>query len=43
MNQPPEKSYKDINDDWPMDTWSISEPDNGYQIAYIRLLSKYVK
>ena len=43
MNQPPEKSYKDINDEWPVDTWSISEPDDGYQVAYIRLLSKYVK
>ncbi|HEY4103374.1 MAG TPA: glycoside hydrolase family 9 protein, partial [Polyangiaceae bacterium] len=41
--QPAAKSYKDFNDDWPIDSWSVTEPDDGYQIAYIRLLSKFVK
>jgi hypothetical protein len=41
--QPPAKSYKDFNDDWPIDSWALTEPDDGYQIAYIRLLSKFVK
>jgi hypothetical protein len=41
--QPDQKSYKDFNDNWPLDSWSISEPDDGYQAKYIRLLSKFVK
>ena len=40
--QPPQKSYKDFNTNWPLDSWSVTEPDDGYQIAYIRLLSKFV-
>ena len=42
-DQPPQKSYKDFNAEWPLDSWSISEPSDGYQIGYIRLLSKFVK
>jgi hypothetical protein len=41
--QPPQKSYKDFNTEWPLNSWSISEPSDGYQIGYIRLLSKFVK
>jgi endoglucanase len=41
--QPPQKAYKDMNDGWPLDSWSISEPDVGYQANYIRLVSKFVK
>jgi hypothetical protein len=41
--QPNQKSYKDFNDGWPLDTWSVTEPDDGYQAKYIRLLSKFVK
>ena len=41
--QPAQKSYKDFNDNWPIDSWSLTEDDDGYQIAYIRLLSKFVK
>lgn len=40
--QPKQKSYKDFNDGWPLNSWPISEVSNGYQIAYIRLLSKFV-
>jgi hypothetical protein len=40
--QPPQKSYKDFNGNWPLDSWSVTEPSDGYQVAYIRLLSKFV-
>jgi endoglucanase len=40
--QPPMKSYKDFNDGWPVDSWQVTEPDLGYQAAYVRLLSKFV-
>ncbi|HVV49721.1 MAG TPA: glycoside hydrolase family 9 protein, partial [Polyangia bacterium] len=40
--QPAQKSYLDFNDGWPLDSWSITEPDDGYQAKYIRLLSKFV-
>lgn len=41
--QPPQKSYKDFNTGWPLGAWSVTEPSNGYQVAYIRLLSKLVR
>jgi endoglucanase len=41
--QPPQKAYKDFNNGWPLNSWSVTEPSNGYQIAYIRLLSKFVR
>ena len=41
--QPPQKAYKDFNDNWPLDSWAVTEPDDGYQAKYVRLLSKYVK
>ena len=41
--QPPQKSYLDFNDSWPIDSWSVTEPSDGYQAVYIRLLSKFVK
>jgi endoglucanase len=40
--EPDQKSYKDFNDSYPLDSWQISEPDDGYQAQYIRLLSKFV-
>ncbi|MBC7391011.1 MAG: glycoside hydrolase family 9 protein, partial [Opitutaceae bacterium] len=43
VGQPPMKSYADINDAWPLDSWSLSENSNGYQVSYLRLLSKFVK
>ncbi len=43
LGQPPQKSYKDFNDVWPEGSWSISEPSDGYQVAYVRLLSKFVR
>jgi endoglucanase len=41
--QPPQKSYKDFNTSWPIDSWSVTENSDGYQANYIRLLSKFVK
>jgi len=41
--QPPQKSYLDFNTGWPLDSWSVTEPSDGYQVAYIRLLSKFVR
>jgi endoglucanase len=43
LNQPAQKSYKDFNTGWPLDSWSITEPSNGYQINYIRLLSWFAR
>jgi hypothetical protein len=42
FGQPDQKSYLDFNNPWPLDSWSITEPDDGYQAKYIRLLSKFV-
>ncbi|MBO9699063.1 MAG: glycoside hydrolase family 9 protein [Sporocytophaga sp.] len=40
--QPKQKSYKDFNTNWPLNSWAVTENSNGYQISYIRLLSKFV-
>ncbi|WP_428243048.1 glycoside hydrolase family 9 protein [Gynuella sp.] len=40
--QPNQKSYTDFNDSWPLNSWSVTENSNGYQIRYLRLLSKFV-
>lgn len=40
--QPAQKSYANFNDSWPTNSWSVSENSNGYQAAYLRLLSKFV-
>lgn len=42
LNQPDQKSYKDMNDNWPIPSWEVSENSNGYQTNYLRLLSKFV-
>lgn len=42
-NQPPMKSYLDFNTSWPLNSWEVTENSNGYQVAYIRLLSKFVE
>jgi endoglucanase len=43
FGQPPQKSYLDFNDSWPLNSWAVTENSNGYQVAYIRLLSKFVE
>jgi hypothetical protein len=40
--QPKQKSYKDFNTSWPLNSWSVTENSCGYQLSYIRLLSKFV-
>lgn len=42
-NQPEQKSYKDFNTSWPLNSWEITENSCSYQTRYIRLLSKFVK
>lgn len=42
MNQPDQKSYKDFNTNWPLNSWEVTENSCGYQISYIRLLSHFV-
>jgi hypothetical protein len=43
LGQPAMKSYRDWNGNWPQNSWSVSENSCGYQIAYVRLLSKFVR
>ncbi len=40
-NQPPMKSYKDWNTTYPENSWEITEPADGYQAAYLKMLSKF--
>lgn len=42
LNQPDQKSYKDFNESWPLNSWSVTENSLAYQCNYIRLLSKFV-
>ena len=42
-DQPKQKAYRDFNTSWPMNSWEVTENSNGYQVAYIRLLSKFVR
>ena len=42
-NQPSQKSYLDFNDNWPLNSWEITENSGGYQVNYIHLLSYFVK
>lgn len=41
--QPPQKSYADFSDSWPIDSWEVTEPSVSYQTAYIRLLARFVR
>ncbi|MCQ2605784.1 MAG: glycoside hydrolase family 9 protein [Bacteroidales bacterium] len=43
IGQPAQKSYLDMNNGWPINSWSVSEVSGGYQVHYLRLLSKFVK
>lgn len=43
FGQPAQKSYSNFNTNWPLNSWAVTENSNGYQIAYIRLLSKFVR
>ncbi|NQU88126.1 MAG: glycoside hydrolase family 9 protein [Mariniphaga sp.] len=39
--QPKQKSYKDFNNSWPLNSWSVTENSCGSQLPYIRLLAKF--
>jgi endoglucanase len=41
LGQPIQKSYKDFNDDWPVDSWTITEAGIYTNAAYVRMLSKF--
>ena len=41
--QPDAKAYLDFNDDWPLNSWEVTENSLGYQTHYLRLISKFVK
>lgn len=41
--QPAMKSYLDFNTSWPLNSWEVTENHNDYQVAYLRLLSKFVQ
>jgi endoglucanase len=40
-DQPVQKSYKDFNNSWPLNSWSVTENSCGYQMNYIRLLANF--
>ncbi len=42
-DQPAQKSYKDFNTTWPLNSWEVTENSNSYQLNYIRLLSKFIQ
>lgn len=42
-NQPPAKSYLQFNNDWPVNSWQVTEPSTGYQASFIRALAPFVK
>jgi len=42
IGQPAQKSYMDFNNSWPIDSWEVTENSCGYQVSYIRLLSKFI-
>lgn len=42
-NQPEKKSYMDFNNSWPINSWEVTENSCGYQVPYIRLLSKFIQ
>ena len=43
IGEPDAKMYKDFNTNWPLNSWSLTEPSLGYQVAYVHLLSKFVE
>jgi endoglucanase len=41
--QPAQKAFLEFNDGWPLNSWAVTENSCGYQAAYIRLLSPFVR
>jgi hypothetical protein len=42
QGQPIQKSYKDFNNDWPVNSWEITEAGIYTNAAYVRMLSKFL-
>ncbi|ESQ90321.1 hypothetical protein ABAC460_09205 [Asticcacaulis sp. AC460] len=40
--QPDQKAYADFNAGWPINSWEVTENSNAYQVAYLRLLARFV-
>lgn len=40
--QPPQKSWRDFSADYPLDSWTVTEPQILSQGAYVRMLSKFL-
>ena len=34
-----DEGVRQFNDDWPLNSWQVTENSNGYQVQYIRLLT----
>jgi hypothetical protein len=43
LGQPPLKSYRQFNENWPANSWEVTEPSTGYQASYIRVLAPYAR
>ena len=43
LGQPALKSYRQFNENWPVNSWEVTEPSTAYQAQYIRVLAKYVR
>lgn len=41
LNQPIQKSYKDFNDSWPVNSWTVTEAGIYTNASYVRLISKF--
>ncbi len=41
LNQPIQKSYKDFNDSWPLNSWTVTEAGIYTNAAYVKMLSKF--
>jgi endoglucanase len=42
LNQPIQKSYKDFNEGWPINSWEVTEPGIYSNSAYVRMLGNYI-
>lgn len=43
LNQPIQKSYKDFNDGWPVDSWTVTEAGIYTNAAYVRMVSAFIQ
>lgn len=41
LNQPIQKSYRDFNDSWPLNSWTVTEAGIYTNAAYVRMLSRF--